>query len=265
MKYALVSGKKTEATKGSKGICPNCGSELTARCGPIRINHWTHTKSSNCDIWWENEKEWHRAWKNYYPDEWQEIIIPDVETGEKHIADVRTNHGLVIEFQHSHIDPEERNSRESFYKNMVWIVDGTRLKRDYLRFLKGQNNFRRTNKQGFFIVDFPDECFPSSWIGSKVPVLFDFRGLESIENLNDLRNYLYCLFPNQNNTEAIVAFVSHDSFIKNTINGDWFKKPQEPQKQVSKTTIQNKTNIRRRESSHYYDPQKGRYVKKRRF
>ncbi len=97
------------------------------------------------------------------------------ERGEKHIADVRTSHGLVIEFQHSHIDPEERTARENFYKNMVWVVDGTRLKRDYHRFLKGKKIFVNTKKQGYYFVDFPEECFPSAWLGSLVPVIFDFQ------------------------------------------------------------------------------------------
>ena len=64
----------------------------------------------------------------------------DKETGEKHIADVRMVHNLTIEFQHSHIGSLERTSREKFYENMVWVVDGTRLKKDYPRFLKGKKN-----------------------------------------------------------------------------------------------------------------------------
>ena len=47
-----------------------------------------------------------------------------------------TVHNLVIEFQHSHMDAQERTSREKFYKNMVWVVDGTRLKEIILVFLK---------------------------------------------------------------------------------------------------------------------------------
>lgn len=57
---------------------------------------------------------------------------------------------------------------------MMWIADGTGLKKDYPRFLKGKEGFRSTNKQGYFLVDFPDECFPSAWVGSSVPVIFDF-------------------------------------------------------------------------------------------
>ncbi|MBC8883345.1 hypothetical protein H9X57_07610 [Flavobacterium piscinae] len=136
MKFAIVNGIKSEALKGIKGICPSCGSELIAKCGVQKINHWAHKNTRTCDSWWESETEWHRSWKNNFPIEWQEFILFDTQTKEKHIADVRTENGLVIEFQHSHITPQERYLREKFYKNMVWVVDGTRLKRDYPRFFK---------------------------------------------------------------------------------------------------------------------------------
>jgi len=233
MKFALVDNKRVEAFKGAKGICPCCGSELTAKCCTVRINHWSHKKHSNCDPWWENETEWHRSWKNKYPDDWQEIAFQDEQTGERHIADVRTEHDLVIELQHSPIERQQRISREEFYENMVWLVDGTQLKRDYPRFLKGQENLHKTNRQGYFFVDFPDEVFPSAWIESSVPVIFDFLGLESIQD-NDLRNYLYCLLPGRQNRKAILIIITRELFINGTINGELFKKQLEHQKQPAK-------------------------------
>lgn len=88
-----------------RGLCPYCGSEVIAKCGRIKIWHWAHKGMSSCDPWWENETEWHRTWKNHFPLEWQEQIARDPISGETHIADVKTPHGLVIEFQHSSIDP----------------------------------------------------------------------------------------------------------------------------------------------------------------
>jgi len=265
MKFAFVDGNRTEATNGARGVCPSCGSELIAKCGEVKINHWAHKSIRNCDPWLESETEWHRSWKNNFPDDWQEIALPDEQTGEKHIADVRTIHGLVIEFQHSRIDPQERCSREKFYKRMVWVVNGTRLKRDYPRFLKGKQNWRRTSKQGYFFVDFPDECFPTTWLGSSAPVIFDFRGTESIDDQYDLRNNLYCLFPRQNKREAILAIISRESFISSAINGELFRKHHEPQNQNAKAPTQNNIIVRRREPTHYYDPRKGRFVKIWRF
>jgi hypothetical protein len=44
MRFALFNHIKTEATKGAIGICPNCGSKLIAKCGDIKINHWSHVE-----------------------------------------------------------------------------------------------------------------------------------------------------------------------------------------------------------------------------
>jgi competence protein CoiA len=74
----------------------------------------------DCDTWAEKETDCHRAWKNKFPAEYQAFIHHDRQSGEKHIADVGTPHGLVIEFQHSYLDPLERAARERFYGNMVW-------------------------------------------------------------------------------------------------------------------------------------------------
>jgi hypothetical protein len=221
MKFALVNNIRTEATKGAKGICPGCGSELIARCGEHKINHWAHKGHRTCDPWWEPETEWHRSWKNNYPDDWQEIPLPDEKTGEKHISDVCTSHNLVIEFQHSHIDPHERTAREKFYKNMVWVVDGTRLKRDYPRFLKGRKDLHKSDKQGIYLVDYLDELFPANWLQSSVPVIFDFRGLETINDINDNRHYLYCLFHERVGRYSILAEISRKAFLKTTIDGNW--------------------------------------------
>ena len=137
MRFALLNDKRIEATKGAKGACPCCDNDLVAKCGEIYIHHWAHKKKCD-DHWWENETEWHRNWKNKFPKEWQEIIQKD-ESGEKHIADVKTSNGWVIEFQHSAIAREERDSRDYFYNKLIWIVDGTRLKTDVEQF-KGEIN-----------------------------------------------------------------------------------------------------------------------------
>ncbi len=220
MKFAIVNGDKTEASKGLKGVCPCCGSELTAKCGESRINHWSHKEARVCDSWWEPETEWHRSWKNNFPDDWQENIRFDERTNEKHIGDILTIDNLVIEFQHSHIDPQERISREIFYKNMVWVVDCTRLKRDYPRFLKAKNNFQETESPKIFHVD-AEECFPSAWLKSSKPVIFDFRGSEEINNPNDIRNNLYCLFPIKFGRYSVVVEITHTDFLIIVTNGDW--------------------------------------------
>lgn len=221
MHFALIDDKHIEATPGLKGaVCPGCGALVIAKCGTQKVHHWAHRNTKMCDNWWETETEWHRKWKNNFPTEWQEVFLPDSQTGEKHIADVRTEHGLVVEFQHSHITPEERISREKFYKNMVWVVDGTRLQRDLPRFIKGSKDSVKL-KQGVFRVHFVDDCFPRSWLKSSVPVIFDFLGNEPTTSTDDMRNNLYCLFPSPSEWEAVFAEIPRKVFIKTTLNGEW--------------------------------------------
>ena len=124
MKYAIVDCDKAEAKPGLKGQCPSCGSELIPRCGNIKIHHWAHKSVKMCDDWWENETQWHRDWKNHFPVEWQEVV-QIAEDGEKHIADLKTSEGWVVEFQHSYLKHEERVSRDRFYgPKLIWVVDG---------------------------------------------------------------------------------------------------------------------------------------------
>lgn len=208
MKYALVEGKKTEALKGVRGICPSCNSELIAKCGEVKINHWAHKGTRNCDIWWENETEWHRQWKGQFPIEWQEVVQFDAK-GEKHIADVKTEKGWVLEFQHSYIKPEERRSRNTFYPKLVWVIDGLRRKTDRSQFQKiidesskaplGNVNIRKIN--------FPEESrLLREWLGSEVPVFFDFHNLD--------QSRLWFLLPLRIKGEVYLTSFSREEFIK---------------------------------------------------
>lgn len=260
MKLALVDNIRTGATKGAMGVCPCCGSRVIARCGDIRVDHWAHKGARHCDSWWENETEWHRSWKGNFPTDWQEVIANDDVTGEKHIADIKTDYGLVVEFQHSRLDPVERRAREQFYKKMVWVVDGTRLKNDYSRFLRGQHNFRATNKKGVFFLNFPEEVFPYNWTSSIVPVIFDFKGTESLIAQNDTRNFLYVLLPNENN-RTIMAIYTREHFINSLKNNQFFG----PEKQVQKTDETPHSTSRNPVARSPYIYYKGRYVRRRRF
>lgn len=214
MKYALVNGLKTESQPGMRGTCINCQSGTLAKCGQVKIWHWAHKSKRSCDPWWENETEWHRAWKNRFPVEWQEKIHTDPVTGEKHIADVKTASELVIEFQHSAIQPSEIKSREAFYTNMVWVVDGTRLKRDYPRFCKSFSDLRPAGVAGFFRSFFPDECLPASWLTSSVPVYFDFQSSNPVDQKDERRSVLWCLFPDRIEGHAILAGVRREQFME---------------------------------------------------
>ena len=136
MRFALVDDKREEARPGLEGLCPYCRQKVIAKCGDLRIHHWAHYNNRRkCDCWWESETEWHRSWKNEFPEEWQEVVLIDETSGERHIADVQTEHGVVIEFK---------------------------------------DKAGKTSMEGFYFVRFPATCFPMNWIENNVPVVFDF-------------------------------------------------------------------------------------------
>jgi hypothetical protein len=221
MKFALVDNNKTVAAKGLKGFCPICQEAVIPRCGLVKIPHWAHKRNTHCDKWWENETEWHRNWKNHFLEEWQEIVAIDDKTGEKHIADIRTNFGMVVEFQHSYITAEERVSRESFYKNMAWVVDGTRRKTDYMKFL---NAFKykaiwHIPKDVIWILDHGYSYLPTEWLNSRFPVFFDFQGLLDNPTNDIIRERLWCLFPVRGNNINVLMDYPRDSFIDDIKGG----------------------------------------------
>lgn len=130
MQYAIVDGGRAQALPGTKGCCPTCGAAMVAKCGPRIVHHWAHSGRRNCDPWWENETPWHREWKGLFPDECRELChtAPD---GEIHRSDIRTPRGIYIEVQHSAMSDAERLSREAFYGNLIWILDGAPFKANF--------------------------------------------------------------------------------------------------------------------------------------
>jgi len=211
MKFALIDGKKEEAKKGAKALCQFCGSELIAKCGEIKINHWAHKSKRNCDPWWENEGEWHRAWKNEFPTEWQEIIHHD-ENGEKHIADIKTGTDWIIEFQHSYLKPEERRSRNAFYNKLIWVVDGARRKTDKKQFAKilKEESIQIIDNPPTIKVRFPEECrLFNEWRNSNSLVFFDFSGDKENEN-----SLLWLLYPHMQSGNIYLSYISKSGFIE---------------------------------------------------
>ena len=213
MRYALINAERHEAEPRLVGTCPGCAQAMIAKCGDQRIHHWAHKGMRVCDPWWEPETPWHRAWKREFDDAWQEVILHD-ELAEKHIADVRTDHGLVLEFQHSHISPLERQSREAFYRNMAWIVDGTRRKRDLPRFIDGHRSLRPTPWRGIYATPFPQVCFPSDWLDRAVPVFFDFAGMEPLDQRAGIeRRLLWGLLPGRADGHAVIVALARQRLV----------------------------------------------------
>jgi len=130
MQLALVDNERVEAFSGGRGLCPTCGSDVIAKRGPRVLHHWAHHRPRDCDPWWENETPWHREWKNLFPIECREVSHT-ADDGEIHRADIKTPTGIVIEVQHSQMSDAERESREQFYENLVWVVDGSRFRNNF--------------------------------------------------------------------------------------------------------------------------------------
>ncbi len=210
MNYALVDGRKIAARPGLKGQCPVCGSEVSTKCGEIRVWHWAHTRRRACDPWWENETPWHRAWKDAFPVDWQEIVHR-AETDEKHVADIKTERGWVIEFQHSHLAAGERGAREDFYERMVWVVDGRRRKRDWTQFERAiKEGSRYLERPAVWLVWIDESALLKEWAESRVHVFFDFGFTD-----------LHCMLPGSADGRAAIMIASKEDFIESHIRGTY--------------------------------------------
>jgi len=180
MRYALVDGLRREAERGLKGECQFDHHSMIPKCGNKRRPYWAHRAGYACDHWWDNETQWHRDWKSLFPTEWQEVVHKS-ESGEKHIADVKTDKGWVFEFQNSPISIEERQSRDSFYSKLIWVVNGTRRKKDFPEFAKVWGEGRPIVGKGWLRKVRISECpLLQEWANCDTPVFFDFGTGENI-------------------------------------------------------------------------------------
>lgn len=211
MRLALVEGQRVEATPKARGICinPRCASLMTARCGRVKVWHWAHKGTKPCDPWYESETQWHRNWKNKFPLDWQEVIHTDSKSGEVHIADVKNPFGLVIEFQHSPISPEEMRSREVFYGEMVWVVDGKRGGLDWSYFRMGLSGPIQDDPLAYQVEWWGRGQLLRNWSEATAKVYLDFGegGL--------WRLVLY----DTSNKVGVAGPVLRDTFIEDCLSG----------------------------------------------
>ena len=215
MRFALIDDLRREAEPGLSGTCPGCAADLVAKCGKTRVWHWAHRGNRSCDPWWEPETEWHRNWKSHFPIEQQEVR-QQAESGEWHIADVKTRHGMVLEFQHSHLDPEERAAREDFYTDMIWVVDGCRLKRT-AGYIFGQiAAAQRWRMDEVYTIPGEPMGFPDGWTQCKHPVIFDLQASD-LSGWGQRPDLLWCLLPGRAHGHAVVISIKPDEFL-NALN-----------------------------------------------
>lgn len=159
MEIAVVDGKRVLPVPALKAQCPSCNALVIAKCGRINAWHFAHVASDDCDRWSEPESEWHQRWKRYFPIEQREVVI------KNHRADIKNKKNIIIELQHSHIDVQQMAEREEFYKNMVWLIDGS----DFFE------NFEMNYKS--YGHSFRWKHGHKTWLYATKPVYIDFLGV----------------------------------------------------------------------------------------
>jgi len=120
MIVALVNGQRTFATPGATGTCPTCVEQLRSKCGTLVRHHWAHHPQAECASTTTPETDWHVSWKFDCADPARVEV-----TKGAHRADAMSPSGLILEFQHSNIDPEDVRARERHWRKGVWVWDGT--------------------------------------------------------------------------------------------------------------------------------------------
>jgi competence protein CoiA len=192
---------------------------VTPRCGKIRVPHWYHPPGI-FDHHWEPETEWHRNWKNLFPMECQEVCHR-TENGERHLADVKTAHGQVLEFQNSPISDPERASREAIYGLMCWVVNGLRLKNDRAKFIE-------TLRLGVVVHENPltivvptaSSMLLRKWESSQKLVVFDFG--EPEEPTDPVKfgvPVLWTARPGQQKGETVLMPIYRARFVDAMVKG----------------------------------------------
>ena len=173
MRFALVNGGRVKPSPGITGTCSVCDGELIPKCGRYVRWHWAHKSTINCDLWHESETDWHLVWKDCFPTEYQEVVHVDQLTGERHIADVKTKAGRVVEIQHSPISEQELLSREDFYDDMFWIVDARNF---FGHFNLGTSyDLATVNPMTYHFQWFSRSTLLKRWSVACKPVYFDTR------------------------------------------------------------------------------------------
>lgn len=171
MRLALVNDVRSEPMPNVRAKCCLCGEDMIAKCGDYIRWHWAHKARTTCDPWKESETDWHRYWKDAFPIGFQEVVHVDDRTNEKHIADVKTAAGMVVEVQHSPIREDEARSREHFYRNMIWIVDARHLVGSF--YVGMAHDLASCRPMAYHISWWGSSRLLEKWSRSEVHVYFD--------------------------------------------------------------------------------------------
>ena len=131
MKFANVGGRKThikDARRGDIGIDYWSGLMVFAKKGPF-LKYWRYVDGAPMlPKGYEDESEWHAAWKESIIEDNQEVVLGD---NNEHRADIYTGK-YVIELQKSSIKLDLVQDRNIFYskytsERLVWVVNCYRV------------------------------------------------------------------------------------------------------------------------------------------
>lgn len=187
-------------------FCPSCGEKLVMKKGKIRTHHFSHPSHSICtDSWHYDMSEWHTRWQDRFPLETQEISKS--KDGKKHRADVLLEkEKIVFEFQHSSLEPEEFDDRNSFYNSLgykvIWIFDFCE---------QYENGSFENYKRNIYSWSRPRKTFrhfvPKN--NPSVELYFQIQNsAEEDESLQELKDLIDCNHPQITNREK-VYYIHH--------------------------------------------------------
>lgn len=134
MQFAIdENGVRTSINNSIKGKpykCPCCGSEVIQKKGDIMIWHFAHKSLADCVDYYDHKGEWHRAMQELFPEKNREVY--EKTFMYRHIFDILTDKGRIIEFQHSPISINDFQQRTHDYllrsifeetKRAIWVFD----------------------------------------------------------------------------------------------------------------------------------------------
>jgi hypothetical protein len=108
---------------------------MMSRCGSSEdyTKHWYGHHNGSCVSNFEGMSEWHLDWQNTIDNPVGgvnvEVIINGLDRYKR--ADLKPDHGVVIEFQKSPISYREVKEREQHYKKMIWVLHEERAVTKY--------------------------------------------------------------------------------------------------------------------------------------
>jgi hypothetical protein len=118
MLYALNElGEKIKPTKDVAAYCPCCNNLVRKAMGDVIVHHWKHITEVKCNS--KPMTRWHIEWQLNFPKENVEVYV-----NKQRRADILTDDGMAIEFQHSSILISEVEKRSKLCNgNIIWVHD----------------------------------------------------------------------------------------------------------------------------------------------